>query len=348
MLWQYATITLLWHYTFNTIIPLSVTNQIGQVFIYLLPCLTMSIARLVSPSEIERETGLAKDQLRKWRQRFGFPLMQSTADGKAAYSRKTVDQLLLIKRLLEAGFRPGQIVALPRPELEKLELGLLLSVPVVCRDETSQALIDLVKRADMAGFRVLLAEQRARGTLADFVSDTVAPLLGNVGEAWKRNEIEIFHEHLCTCCIERYLHAEILKLQPKNGLPTVLFALPPGEHHLIGLLMAEAAMAEGGARTISIGSDISLDNLKQAAISCRADVVALSFSFAYPARDIVPTLRHLRRLLPIPIQLWAGGSSVAGIRKHPKGVRIFSQMSEAVAALNDAALYDRASARPCH
>ena len=303
----------------------------------------MSIARLVSPSEIERETGLAKDQLRKWRQRFGFPLMQSTADGKAAYSRKTVDQLLLIKRLLEAGFRPGQIVALPRPELEKLELGLLLSVPVVCRDETSQALIDLVKRADMAGFLVLLAEQRTRGTLADFVNDTVAPLLGNVGEAWKRNEIEIYHEHLCTCCIERYLHAEILKLQPRNGLPTVLFALPPGEHHLIGLLMAEA-----GARTISIGSDISLDNLKLAAISCKADVVALSFSFAYPARDVVPTLRRLRRLLPIHIQIWAGGSGLAGLRKDPKGVRIFSQMDEAVAALDDVPLYDRASARSCH
>ena len=308
----------------------------------------MSIARLVSPSEIERETGLAKDQLRKWRQRFGFPLMQSTADGKAAYSRKTVDQLLLIKRLLEAGFRPGQIVALPRPELEKLELGLLLSVPVVCRDETSQALIDLVKRADMAGFRVLLAEQRARGTLADFVSDTVAPLLGNVGEAWKRNEIEIFHEHLCTSCTERYLQVEIMKLKPKNGLPIVLFALPPGEHHFIGLLMAEAVMAEQGARTISIGSDIPLDNLALAATACKADVVSLSFSFAFPTREVIPTLRHFRRLLPIQIQIWAGGRGLAGIRMPPKGVRIFSQMNEVVAALNNAPIWLSVLARPCH
>ena len=338
MLWQYATITLLWHYTFNTIIPLSVTNQIGQVFIYLLPCLTMSIARLVSPSEIERETGLAKDQLRKWRQRFGFPLMQSTADGKAAYSRLTVDQLILIKRLLEAGFPTGQVVGMTTWEREKLKLGLVLSAPVGCLDEFIQVFIDTLRRGDMAGVQVLLAERRAKGTLADFARDTAVPLLINLGEAWRRSEIEIHHEHLFTSCTERFLSAEILKLKPKNGLPTVLFALPPGEHHLIGLLMAEAVIAERGARTIGVGADISLSDLTRAAISCKVDVVALSFSIFYPARDIAPTLRHFRRLLPIKIQIWAGGRGAGGMKKHPKGVRIFSQLNEAVAALNGAPL----------
>lgn len=293
-------------------------------------------AAFVSPSDIERETGFGKDQLRKWRQRFCFPLLKSTADGKAAYSRQTVDQLLLIKRLLEAGFRPGQVVGMTTPGLEKLELGLVLSAPRVCRDELTAAFIESLKRADMAEFQWLLAQRRARGTLADFVRDTVAPLLINLGEAWRRKEIEIHHEHLCTCCIERYLHAEILQLKPKHGLPSVLFALPPGEHHLIGLLMTEAVLAERGARTISIGADIPLSNLALAAISCKAEVVALSFSFAYPAREIVPTLRHLRRLLPSPMQIWAGGGGVAGIRKPPKGVRIFSQLNEAVDALHEA------------
>jgi len=292
-------------------------------------------APFVSPSEIERETGFGKDQLRKWRQRFAFPQLNLTVDGKAAYSRQTVDQLFLIKRLLEAGFRPGHVVGMTTLELEKLALELVLSVPVVCCDESTQVFIEQLKRTDLAGFLLLLAERRAKGTLADFVRYTVAPLLIDVGVAWTRNEIEIHHEHLCTCCIERYLQGEILKFKPKNGLPSVLFALPPGEHHLVGLLMAEAVIAERGARTINIGSDIPLSNLTLAAISCKADVVALSFSVFYPARDVVPTLRHFRRLLPIQIKIWAGGSGLAGIRKHPKDVRIFSQFNEAVAALNE-------------
>lgn len=248
----------------------------------------------------------------------------------------TVDKLILIKRLLEASFRPGQVVGMTSPGLEKLLLGLVLSVPVVRHDESTQVCIELLKRSAVAELLVLLAELRAKGTLADFVRYTVAPLLIDVGDAWKTNEIDIYHEHLCTCCIERYLQGEILKLKPKNGLPRVLFALPPGEHHLIGLLMAEAVIAEQGASTISIGSDIPLSNLQLAAISCKVDVVALSFSVFYPARKVVPSLQHLRHVLPSQIQIWAGGSGLAGLRMHPKGVRIFLEFNGAVAALNEA------------
>ena len=290
----------------------------------------------VLSSEIERETGFGIGQLRKWRQRYGFPPMGSTDDGKAAYSRKTVDQLLLIKRLLEAGLRPGQVVGVTAGELEKFKLALGLSVPVVCRDESRQALIEKLKLTDLAGFRALLAQERAKRTLLDFVLDTLGPLMIDIGEAWRRAEIDIHHEHLCSFFVERLLHAEILKLPPKEDLPgIVLFALPPGEHHLLGLLMVEAALAEQGAKTINIGSDVPLNNLKLAAISCKADVVALSFSFFYPTRNVVPILRHLRRLLPLQMQIWAGGAGLAGIRKQPKGVRIISDIGEAIAALKE-------------
>ena len=65
----------------------------------------------VLQSEIERRTGFGIEQLRKWRQRFGFPPAQYEASGRAIYSREAVDRLLVIKRLLEAGLRPGQVVA---------------------------------------------------------------------------------------------------------------------------------------------------------------------------------------------------------------------------------------------
>ncbi len=172
----------------------------------------MHTGPFVSISDIERETGFGKDQLRKWRQRFGFPPVAVAADGKPSYSRKTVDQLLLIKRLLEAGFRPGQVVGKTVQELERLKLDLGLAVPVECLDGSTQALIEQLKRNDLTGFRALLAHRRARGTLLEFVRDTVTPLMIRVGEAWSRDEIDIHHEHLCSSCVERLLHAEILKL----------------------------------------------------------------------------------------------------------------------------------------
>jgi hypothetical protein len=64
-------------------------------------------------------------------------------------------------------------------------------------------------------------------------------------------------------------------------------------------------------------------------------VVALSFSFAHPARDVLPTLVHFRRLLPLNIQIWAGGAGISIIRKKPQGVKLFFDLNEAILALND-------------
>jgi DNA-binding transcriptional MerR regulator len=287
------------------------------------------------PSEIERETGFGKEQLRKWRQRFGFPPKESNIEGKIAYSGQTVEQLHLIRRLLEAGFRPAQVVGKTVLELEKLKLELGLNAVVYAPDESIVSLIEYIKLNDLKGFLSLLIKKRGKQIMLDFVQNTIAPLMIGIGEAWRRDEIDIHHEHLCSAHIERYLHAEILRLRPREGLPVILLALPPGEHHLLGLLMAEAVLAEEGATTINIGSGIPLNNLKLAAITCKADVVALSFSFAHPSKDILPTILHFRRLLPPEIQIWVGGAGISVIRKKPKGVDFFYDFKDVVFALNN-------------
>ncbi len=287
------------------------------------------------PSEIEFITGFGKGQLRKWRQRFGFPPKESNLSGEAAYSLTTVNQLLLIKRLLEAGFKPAQIVGKSTLELEKLKIGIGLNIQAAIPDESTIKFIDYIKLANLKGFVDFLAEKRCEQTMFDFVQSTITPLMISIGDAWTRDEIDIHHEHLCTAYVERYLQSEILNFLPRQGLPVILFSLPPGEHHLLGLLMAEAVLAEQGAITINIGSDIPLNNLKLATVSCKADVVALSFSFAYPARDVLPTLLHLRRLLAPHIQIWAGGAGISAVRNKPKGVKIIYNLNDAVTALSD-------------
>ena len=287
------------------------------------------------PSEIERETGFGKEQLRKWRQRFGFPPKESNVDGKIAYSGQTVEQLHLIRRLLEAGFRPAQVVGKTVLELEKLKLELGLNAVVYAPDESIITLIEYIKLNDLKGFSSLLIKKRGKQTMLDFVQNTITPLMIGIGDAWRRDEIDIHHEHLCSAHVERYLHAEILRLRSRDGLPVILLALPPGEHHLLGLLMAEAVLAEEGAIAINIGSGIPLNNLKLAAMSCKADVVALSFSFAHPSKDILPTILHFRRLLPPEIQIWVGGAGISVIRKKPKGVDFFYDFKDAVFALNN-------------
>jgi methanogenic corrinoid protein MtbC1 len=289
----------------------------------------------VLQSEIERITGFGIEKLRKWRQRFGFPLAEYEADGRAIYSRESVDRLLVIKRLLEAGFRPGQVVANTAVKNLKSAADLNLWKPNVERSESTNAFISLLKHFDSEAFKALLSKRRAKQTMLDFIQHTIAPLMVGVGDAWLSGEIDVFHEHLCSSMIERYLITQTHKSKPRPAFPIFLFALPPGERHQLGLLMVEAVMAEAGAYIVNVGTDIPLNSLKLAAIECKADVVALTFSFSYPPRDVVPTLTHARRLLPPRMLIWAGGAGLSKVRRVPKGVRIMTDFDEAIKALGE-------------
>jgi len=263
---------------------------------------------VVLQSGIELRTGFGVEQLRKWRQRFGFPPAQYGLDGKAVYSRDTVDRLVVIKRLLEAGLRPRQVVAKTAAENLKTFADLSLFKPDVGRSESTNAFINLLGHSDSEAFKASLINERDKRTMLDFIQDTVAPLMIGIGDAWLSGEIDVFHEHLCSSMIERYLIAETLKSKPKRAFPVFLFALPPGERHQLGLLMVEAVMAEAGAYIVNVGTHIPLNSLKIAATECKADVVVLTFSFSYPWRDVVPTLAHVRSLLPPRTLIWAGGA----------------------------------------
>lgn len=222
-------------------------------------------------------------------------------------------------------------------ELDRLCRALASDIPERPWSQTTLGLVERLKKLDRAGLQASLAKERAKGTLTEFVVSTVAPLIRALGEAWSRMEVEVYHEHLCTSVIQRCLHAEILSCKPKRGFPTLLFATPPEEHHVLGLLMAEAALADHGANCLNIGSNTPLNDLKMAATACNADAVALSFSFAYPARNVRPVLVHLRKVLPLHVALWAGGEGSSKVLRPPKGVLIFSELNQAISELLDLA-----------
>jgi methanogenic corrinoid protein MtbC1 len=301
----------------------------------------MQTPALVPSVDIEYETGFSSDLLRKWRSRYGFPVQEVVADVKAGYSRETVNRLLLIKRLLEKGFQPVQVISRSPLDLERLHQSIADDAPNLSFNETSKKLLERLKDVDPIGFQALLAKARTRGTMTDFVTDTVGPLLVQVGVAWRKREIEIYHEHLCTSIIERYLHAEILLCKPKRGFPKIILATPPEEQHNLGLLMSEAALAEQGAKTINLGRNIPLNDLKLAAISCQADIVMLSFSLAISARRVRPILTHLRHILPDDVEIWAGGKGVDIIRHPQSGVRIFLNFEDMIVALHEFAKHKR-------
>ena len=304
----------------------------------------MNTASIVDATELERETGLGKDLLRKWRARYGFPTPLRSADGEYGYPKEQIAQLRLIRRLQNAGFRPNHIVGKSLGDLELLIEAAACGGGDAPELPLTRAALDFLKQFDLDAIDRLLVGERNRQSLQEFIVQTVSPLVTAVGEAWARGEIEVYHEHLCTNVLVRRLFAEIGAARSVPGSPRVVFATPSDEMHVLGLLMAQAVLADQGAECIDVGVNIPLSDLEMAVGGAGADILALSFSFAYPKWRVRPILKHLRERLPATVEIWAGGAGVAFIKRPPRGVRIFSDLHDASAALADMAKAASASA----
>jgi DNA-binding transcriptional MerR regulator len=274
---------------------------------------------------VERDTGLTKDTLRIWERRYGFPQPLRDTFGERAYPREQVDRLRAIKRLLDAGFRPGKIMGLGLEELKALVPGGDVDV----RDRLPESLayyIDLVRAHQVEELRNALGQAVSRGGLAHFINDVVAPLNVAVGDLWVQGRMEVFEEHLYTESLQVVLRGAIAGVPRTQQAPRVLLTTVPGEQHGLGLLMAEGMLVLEGACCVSLGVETPLWDIVQGATAQAADIVALSFSQAFPPAQAVDSLSELRRHLPSGIALWAGGSASVLGRRIPEGVTAMTDL----------------------
>ncbi len=295
-----------------------------------------------SIAEVERETGLGKDTLRVWERRYGFPSPIRDKLGERAYPDEQVQRLRLLKRLLDAGHRPGKVVALPAQQLQ----GMLQAAPAANSGrvskgadplhpelEDAQAWVQWLAsdRTDM--IRQTLQQQIVREGLGHVVDRLVAPLCALVGQAWMRGEVSVYQEHLFTETLQSVLREAIASVdasgQTLQQSPRVLLTTTPGEQHGLGLLMAECHFALESCTRFVLGTSTPIVDIVLAARQLRIEVLALSFSAYASRRDLIDSLQQLRDQLPDDLQIWVGGAAAAQhARALPKGVMLMRRPAD--------------------
>jgi DNA-binding transcriptional MerR regulator/methylmalonyl-CoA mutase cobalamin-binding subunit len=281
---------------------------------------------LCSISAVERDTGLSKDTLRIWERRYGFPQPLRDPNGERVYPLDQVEKLRLLKRLLDRGHRPGKIVTRPAEELAALGAAAVEWAP----RQDIEILLRMLKSHQIPELRRHLGQTLARQGLEGFVADTVAPLTEAVGDAWMSGYLAVFEEHLYTEMMQSLLRNAIAGAQNQDGSPRVLLTSLPNELHGLGLLMVEAMLAVEGAFPVSLGTETPAPEIVQAALAHKADIVALSFSAAYPETRTAEGLKELRAMLPADTILCAGGAGAARIRRSIDGVELVADLGQMI------------------
>ena len=287
----------------------------------------------MSIAAVERETGLAKDTLRVWERRYGFPRPQRDAHGERVYAEDQVSRLRTVKRLMDRGMRPGRLLGLDADALASLAEERTGEAPP--RSALHDLALFLLKTHQAGELRRELVQVLMRDGVSRFVLDTVAPLTRQVGDAWARGELQVHEEHLLSEVLQAVLRQAIAQLGAPPGPPLLLLTTLPDERHGLGLLMAEAIATLEGAHCVSLGTQTPLRDIVAAALAQNADVVALSVSSNAAPAQTAESVDLLRAQLPPAIALWCGGAGAARLKRPVKGVRIIGELPALGAALDD-------------
>jgi methanogenic corrinoid protein MtbC1 len=283
-------------------------------------------------ADVERDTGLSKDILRVWERRYGFPSPLRDALGERQYDGAQLTRLRHIRRLIDAGHRPGRVVSLPLEALLELstqaQAGRIqprrarpgAAAAAARDDEVLSQWMQLLLRQDTQALRQALARMLVERGLARLLTEGVAPMNVRVGEAWLAGQLAVYQEHLYTEIVQAVLRQALGQLAQARALrpPRVLLTTLPGEAHGLGLLMAECCLVLEGCQTVSLGVQTPLPEIVQAAEVSGADIVALGFTAGQNPREVRAALEQLRERLPDSVQLWAGGQCPA-LYRTPRG-----------------------------
>jgi DNA-binding transcriptional MerR regulator/methylmalonyl-CoA mutase cobalamin-binding subunit len=292
-----------------------------------------------SIADVERETGLGKDTLRVWERRYGFPVPLRDRIGERVYPDEQLQRLRLIKRLLDAGWRPGKVVPLGLVQLQTLlnESGKSGSsrrkgaqTQPTATLETEAAWLQWLAQDRNDLVRQALQQLIVRQGLGNVVDQVVAPLCVLVGQGWLRGELSVYQEHLFTETLQSVLREAIASVdasgQSLQRSPRVLLTTTPNEQHGLGLLMAECHFALESCVRFVLGTSTPLADIVQAVRQLEIDVLALSFSAYASRRDMMESLQQLKDQLGDSAEIWVGGAAAAShARALPEGMLLMQQ-----------------------
>lgn len=273
-----------------------------------------------SIQSIVQETGISKESLRKWEERYGFPSPARNAAGDRVYSELDLKKLRLIRQLRDMHFPLPLLAKSSIQELETLQNGLN-----PCKlgqvDPVLESLVSKLQTSSISDFERSIDGLIKRLGVQKFVLEVCAPMTKLVGSYWQSGRLSVYQEHVYSHIIAKKLKSLDVNDDTKCS-PRVLLTTAPEELHCLGLLMAEIFFKVAGCMCISLGANTPYSEIVAAVKSSKADIVALSFSSIRRPLQIRKELSELRLALPEYVQVWIGGDGAKHIQKTDERLKV--------------------------
>lgn len=272
---------------------------------------------------VARETGLSVHAIRVWEKRYGVVRPVRAANNRRLYTEQDVEKLRLLYEATQAGHSIGQIADASPAELKRLlrqsARHRAESLPRSSKRPSEDATADLLtaairstERLDSADLRDVLDRAAVQLGSPAMLQNFIAPFAAEVGERWRKGELNIAHEHFATGIITQFLMSFARPYPSGRSALHLVLATPTGQLHELGAIVAAAAARSHGWRTTYLGSSLPMEEFIGAAHRLEARAVALSIVFPPDDEALAADFLKLPKLLPKDCPVIVGGRSASG------------------------------------
>lgn len=229
-------------------------------------------------------TGLSKQVIRKWEERYELVQPDRLANGYRIYSEKDVNTFLRVKTLSERGYSIKQAVALVKEEKETLE-DQFKAVSPEPYEEFNDFVFQLLEKGsycDETELNLILQQGYHHFGLEKFLSAVVIPFLHEVGKRWERGEWDEYQESVSSQVVRDFLVQIRRNYQYREEAPLIIAACLPGEHHEVPIHILLLQFMMRGWKGILIGASPARGSIEALVKKLQPKIVLLSASTTTP------------------------------------------------------------------
>jgi methanogenic corrinoid protein MtbC1 len=146
---------------------------------------------------------------------------------------------------------------------------------------------------DIFKFEQLLNKIIQENGFSKTIQNVVFPFFNRVGFLWQAGTIFVAHEHFVSNLIRNRLIIETAKFDNNLSAKSILFFLPEGEFHELGLLYLNYLAAENGFKCVYIGQNLPFGDLANLLRSIEFNFICTSFIYAIGKPELEQYLFNL-------------------------------------------------------
>lgn len=215
-----------------------------------------------SIEQLSSITGFSKLLIRTWENRYDLFNPKRTKTNIRFYDDESLVKALNVQILKEHGFKISRIASLNNKEIEDLVRNISMNDEIYHLKQLNKV-IESGLTFDKALFHQVINDSLDKYDTLYVYKNILLPALNRIGYLWLTNDILPSQEHFLSELIKQKLYSRIDRENNddvKDKEVWLLF-LPEGEHHEIGLLVANLILSENNKLVIYLGQSVPLKSL---------------------------------------------------------------------------------------